>query len=88
MVMNPFMVERVEAALDEIRPALERDGGTVELVEITADNKLRLAMVGACAGCPMSAMTLRLGIERLIRQRVPEITEIETEGATDLMFDD
>jgi Fe-S cluster biogenesis protein NfuA len=83
MVMHPLMVEQVESALDEIRPALERDGGTVELLEITPDKVVRLAMVGACSGCPMSALTLRLGIERLIKQRVPEITAIETEGVAD-----
>ncbi len=80
MVMNPLMVERVEAALDEIRPALEMDGGTVELLEVTSDNVVRLELVGACSGCPMSTLTLRLGIERLLKDRVPEITSIETEG--------
>ena len=87
MVMNPMMVEQVEAALDEIRPALEMDGGTVELVEITRDNVVRLAMVGACSGCPMSALTLRLGIERLLKERVPNITAIETEGVADPEWD-
>ena len=77
------MVDQVETALDEIRPALEMDGGTVELLEITSDNVVRLAMVGACAGCPMSALTLRLGIERLLKERVPSITAIETEGVAD-----
>ncbi|MFN8556207.1 MAG: NifU family protein [Dehalococcoidia bacterium] len=82
------MVEQVEAALDEIRPALERDGGTVELLEITPEQVVRLAMVGACSGCPMSALTLRLGIERLLKERVPSITAIETEGVADLEWDD
>ena len=84
MVMNPLMVERVEAALDEIRPALEMDGGTVELLEITPDKVVRLALVGACSGCPMSTLTLKLGIERLVKERVPEITGIETEGAAEI----
>ena len=84
MVMNPLMVEQVESALDEIRPALEMDGGTVELLEISSDNVVRLSLVGACSGCPMSALTLRLGIERLLKERVPSITAIETEGAVDL----
>ncbi len=81
MVMNPLLVEQVEAALDEIRPALELDGGTVELIEITPDNVARLALVGACSGCPMSMLTLKLGIERVVKARVPEITGIETDGA-------
>lgn len=87
MVMNPLMVEQVEAALDEIRPALEMDGGTVELIEITPDKTVRLAMIGACSGCPMSALTLRLGIERVLKARVPEITAIVTEGAVPLDWD-
>jgi Fe-S cluster biogenesis protein NfuA len=87
MVMNPFLVEQVEAALDEIRPALEMDGGTVELLEITPDNVVRLSLVGACESCPMSALTLKLGIERLLKQRVPAIREILTEGAVPLDWD-
>ena len=83
MVMHPLMVERVESALDEIRPALEMDGGTVELLEITPDNVVRLQMAGACSGCPISALTVRLGIERLLKERVPEITAIETDGVAD-----
>ena len=87
MVMNPLIVEQVELALDEIRPALEMDGGTVELLEITPDMKVRLALAGACTGCPMSALTLKLGIERLLKARVPGITDIETEGAVDPDWD-
>ncbi len=83
MVMHPQMVERIESALDEIRPALNMDGGTVELVEITPENVVKLAMAGACSGCPLSALTMKLGIERLLRERVPEITAIETEGVVD-----
>ncbi len=87
MVMNPVMVEQVEAALDEIRPALEMDGGTVELVEITSDKVVKLALVGACSGCPMSALTLRMGIERLLFERVPGISGVEAEGAVEPNWD-
>lgn len=87
MVMNPMVVDQIEAALDEIRPALEMDGGTVELLEVTPEMKVRLAMVGACTGCPMSALTVRLGIERLLKERVPGITAIETEGMADPDWD-
>jgi Fe-S cluster biogenesis protein NfuA len=83
MVMHPLLVERVEAALDEIRPALNLDGGTVELLEITPDYVVRLSMEGACNGCPISALTLKLGIERLLKERVPEITRVEAEGVGD-----
>lgn len=87
MVMSPLMVEQVESALDEIRPALEMDGGTVELVEITPDNVVKLALVGSCAGCPMSTLTLRMGIERLIFERVPGVTGVEAEGAVEPVWD-
>ncbi len=87
MVMNPLLVERIETALDEIRPALEMDGGTVELLEITPDMVAKLSFVGSCGGCPMSALTLRLGIERILKQRVPEITSVEAEGVVEPNWD-
>jgi Fe-S cluster biogenesis protein NfuA len=83
MVMDPVMVDQIESALDEIRPALEMDGGTVELLEVTPAKVVRLALVGACSGCPMSALTLRMGIERLLFERVPGITGVEADGAVD-----
>ena len=79
-ILDLHLVDRVEAALDEIRPALEMDGGSVEILDITAENIVRLNMIGSCSGCPVSAMTVRLGIERLLRERVPEITGVEAEG--------
>jgi len=72
--------EAVEAALDEIRPAIQLDGGDVELVEITDDGVVRLTMVGACGGCPMAMLTLRAGIERLLFDRVPGIAGVEAVG--------
>jgi len=81
IVLDPRLIERVEAALDEIRPALQVDGGSVEIVEVTREHILRLNLLGACSDCPMSAITLRLGIERLIFERVPEITGVEAEGS-------
>lgn len=82
-MLDPRLIDRIEAALDEIRPALEMDGGNVEILEVTAENVLRLNLVGACTDCPMSAMTLRMGIQRLIFERVPEITGVEAEGAVE-----
>ena len=87
MVMDPVMVDQIESALDEIRPALEMDGGTVELMEITPDKIVKLALVGACAGCPMSTLTLKMGIERLLFERVPGITGVEAEGAIEPEWD-
>jgi len=69
------MKEKVEAALEEIRPALMADGGNVELVGID-DGKVKVRLTGACGGCPMSTMTLRNGVERILKERVPEIKEV------------
>jgi Fe-S cluster biogenesis protein NfuA len=87
MVMIPVMVDQIESALDEIRPALEMDGGTVELMEVTPENVVKLALIGACAGCPMSLLTLKMGIERLLFERVPGITGVEADGAIEPEWD-
>ncbi|MEK6195140.1 MAG: NifU family protein [Deltaproteobacteria bacterium] len=70
------MKEKVEAALNEIRPMLQRDGGDVELVDIQG-GVVKVRLQGACAGCPMSQMTLRNGIERVLKERIPEVTAVE-----------
>lgn len=69
------MKEKVEAALEKIRPALQRDGGDVRLVEVK-DGTVKVRLTGACAGCPMSTMTLRLGIERALKEQVPEVKQV------------
>ncbi len=69
------MKEKVEAALEEIRPNLQADGGDVELVGID-DGIVSVKLTGACAGCPMSTMTLKNGIERILRDRIPEVKEV------------
>ncbi len=69
------MREKVQAALDKIRPVLQRDGGDVELVDVT-DGVVKVKLKGACGGCPMSTMTLKNGIERAIKQEIPEIKEV------------
>lgn len=71
------MREKVEAALNEIRPMLQRDGGDVELVDIQG-GVVKVRLQGACAGCPMSQMTLRNGIERVLKERIPEVTAVES----------
>lgn len=71
------MKERVQAALDKIRPALQADGGDVELVEITDDGVVKVALQGACRGCPMSQLTLANGVERVIKEEVPEVVRVE-----------
>ena len=67
----------VKKALEEIGPSLQADGGDVELVEITDDNVVRVRLKGHCAGCMYSQMTLKNGIERLIKSRIPEIKYVE-----------
>lgn len=70
------MKEKVEAALGKIRPSLRADGGDVELVEVTPDGTVKVKLTGACRGCPMSEITLKMGIERALKQEVPEVTEV------------
>jgi len=71
------MREKVEAALDRIRPALQADGGDVELIDVR-EGVVSVKLIGACGGCPMSTMTLRNGIERILKQDVPEVKEVVT----------
>jgi Fe-S cluster biogenesis protein NfuA len=70
--------QKVEEALDTIRPYLEADGGNVSVVEITSDQVLKLELTGACKTCNMSHMTMRAGIEETIKRAVPEIKEIQS----------
>ncbi|MCG3204455.1 MAG: Fe/S biogenesis protein NfuA [Elusimicrobia bacterium] len=69
--------KRVEAALDRVRPALQADGGDAEIVDISPQGVVTLQLMGACGGCAMSTMTLKQGIERVVRMEVPEITAVE-----------
>ena len=70
------MTEEVRAILENIRPALQADGGDVELVEVTDDGIVKVRLVGACGPCPMSTMTLKMGIERTIKDKIPGIKEV------------
>jgi Fe-S cluster biogenesis protein NfuA len=72
------MKDRVEKALAKVRPALQADGGDVELVEIGADGVVKVRLKGACGGCPMSQLTLKMGIERILKKEVPEVTSVES----------
>ncbi|MCZ7662734.1 MAG: NifU family protein [Thermoleophilia bacterium] len=72
------MKERVEEALEFIRPALQNDGGDIELVGVDEDNGVvQVRLVGACGGCPMSQMTLKNGVERILKEAVPEVMAVE-----------
>lgn len=71
------MKERVEAAINKIRPMLQADGGNVELVSVSNEGVVQVRLQGACAGCPMSQMTLKNGIEKIIKKEVPEVKTVE-----------
>ena len=70
------MKEKVESALNKIRPSLQADGGDVKLIDVTPDGIVKVMLTGACKGCAMSQMTLKEGVERVIKQEVPEIKEV------------
>jgi len=69
------MQEKVEAVLDKIRPSLIADGGNVELIDVS-DGVVKVKLTGACMGCPMSTLTLKMGIEQVLKQEIPEIKEV------------
>ncbi len=69
------MREKVEAVLNQIRPNLVRDGGNIELVDV-ANGTVKVKLTGACGGCPMASMTLKNGVERALKERVPEVKEV------------
>jgi Fe-S cluster biogenesis protein NfuA len=69
------MREKIQIAIDRVRPSLQADGGDVELVEVK-DGIVSVRLTGACGGCPMATMTLKNGIERVIREEVPEVKEV------------
>jgi len=72
-----MMETKVKDALDKIRPMLQKDGGDVEFVEVK-DGVVKVRLQGACAGCPMSQMTLKNGIERILKEQVPEVQTVES----------
>jgi Fe-S cluster biogenesis protein NfuA len=71
------MKEEVQAALDLVRPQLQADGGDAEIVDISEDGVVKLRLKGACGGCPMSQMTLKMGIERILKEKVPTVKSVE-----------
>lgn len=71
------MKEEVRQALEEIRPHLQVDGGDVELVDIMDDGTVKVRLTGSCAGCPMSQMTLKWGVENYLKKKIPEVKSVE-----------
>jgi len=72
-----IMRQEVQAALDIVRPQLQADGGDAELVDVTDEGVVKLRLTGACGGCPMSQMTLKMGIERILKEKVPSVKSVE-----------
>jgi Fe-S cluster biogenesis protein NfuA len=71
------MREKVEQALNKVRPALQADGGDVELLDVSEAGVVKVRLKGACGGCPMSQLTLKMGIERILKKEVPEVKSVE-----------
>lgn len=80
--MEAGLREKIEFALDTIRPYLEADGGNVRVVELTEDFVLKIEMLGNCGSCPMSSMTLKAGVEEAIKRAIPEIIRVEAVNLT------
>jgi Fe-S cluster biogenesis protein NfuA len=74
------MKARVQQLIDQIRPDLQADGGDIELVDVTEDGVVKVKLQGACHGCPGAAMTLKMGVERLLKKNIPEIKSVENVG--------
>jgi Fe-S cluster biogenesis protein NfuA len=72
------MKEQVETALNKIRPSLNADGGDVKLIDVSDDGVVKVQLTGACSGCPMSQMTLKMGIEKLLKEEIPEVKEVQS----------
>ncbi len=73
-----MLKEKVENALNKVRPSLQADGGDVQLIDVDDQGVGKVKLTGACGGCPMSQMTLKMGIEKILKQNVPEVTRVES----------
>ena len=82
-MVTPDIYTQVEDALKVIRPYLEADGGNVKIIEISDDMVVKIELLGACGSCPMSAMTMKAGVEEAIKRAVPEITSVEAVNITE-----
>lgn len=81
--MNDDLETRVKEVLDMFRPNLQADGGDMEFISIDEKNRVHLILTGACGGCPMAAMTLKMGVERYLKDAIPEITEVVQDNAAE-----
>jgi Fe-S cluster biogenesis protein NfuA len=76
--MTLMLKEKVQSALNKVRPSLQADGGDVQLIDVSDQGVVKVKLTGACGGCPMSQMTLKMGIEKILKQNVPEVTRVES----------
>jgi len=76
--MTLMLKEKVESALNKVRPSLQADGGDVQLIDVDDQGVVKVKLTGACGGCPMSQMTLKMGIEKILKQNIPEVTKVES----------
>ena len=74
--MEENIREKVNSALDKIRPALRADDGDVKLVDVSRDGVVKVRLTGACGGCPMSQMTLKMGVEKVLKREIPGLTKV------------
>jgi Fe-S cluster biogenesis protein NfuA len=72
-----MLKDQIEDALNKVRPSLQADGGDVEFVDVDEEGVVKVRLTGACGGCPMSQMTLKMGIEKILKQNVPQINSVE-----------
>ena len=70
--------EKIEDALEKVRPALQADGGDVQFIDVDDEGVVTVKLTGACGGCPMSQMTLKMGIEKALKQSIPEVNRVES----------
>ena len=84
--MNNDLETRVKEVLDMFRPNLQADGGDMEFISIDEKNRVHLILTGACGGCPMAVMTLKMGVERYLKDAIPEITEVVQDNASEQQF--
>jgi Fe-S cluster biogenesis protein NfuA len=75
--MTNLMMDKVQKVIDEVRPNLQADGGDIELVGVE-DGVVKVQLKGACAGCPMSTMTVKWGVENLLKKKIPEVVRVDT----------
>lgn len=72
------MKEKVQTLINDIRPKLQADGGDIELIDVTENGTVKVKLLGACGGCPMAQMTLKMGVERYLKSKMPEINKVES----------